>query len=77
MRNEVLERAHELAQRHIREQRLASLPLHHQIIYEIIRDAGEIKAQAFHDRYDTMSDDVYQGGSENADCKGESAAEAP
>ena len=70
VRDEVLERAHELAQRHIREQRLASLPLHHQIIYEIIRDAGEIRAQAFHDRYDTMSDDVYQGVPKTPIAKG-------
>jgi Cdc6-like AAA superfamily ATPase len=70
VRDEVLERAHELAQRHIRKQRLASLPLHHQIIYEIIRDAGEIKAQAFHDRYDAMSDDVYQGVPKTPIAKG-------
>jgi len=61
VRDEVLDRAHELAQRHIREQQLQSLPFHHQVLYEVIREAGGIQAGALHERYEAVAGTVYQG----------------
>jgi Cdc6-like AAA superfamily ATPase len=61
VRGEVLERAHEIAQYHIREQRLQSLPFHHQVLYELVRQSGGLQAGALHERYDAVAEEVYQG----------------
>ena len=51
---------YERAQYRIREANLTSLPFHHQVIYAIVQDAGEISASDLHDRYDAIADDVYR-----------------
>lgn len=51
----------ERAQRTIREENLASLTWHHHVLYELIREAGELPPPALHDRYDSAADELYQG----------------
>jgi len=47
----------------IRRANLRSLPLHHHVVYEIVRAAGDdgVGPGTFHDAYDRVSDVVYQG----------------
>ena len=52
---------YERAQCRIREANLASLPFHHQVIYAIVQDAGEISASDLHDRYDAIASEAYRG----------------
>lgn len=49
------------AQREIRESSLASLTMHHQILYEIIRAAGPLKSTELHERYEAVADRAYAG----------------
>jgi Cdc6-like AAA superfamily ATPase len=49
------------ARRELREQALDSLPLHHHILYEIIRRKGEVRTAAINTRYDAVSEVVYDG----------------
>ncbi|NHN63835.1 AAA family ATPase [Haloarcula sp. JP-Z28] len=49
------------ARRQLREQALESLPLHHHILYEIIRRKGEVQTAAINDRYDAISTVAYDG----------------
>jgi len=49
-----------LARRRIREENLHSLPLHHQVLYAIIRKRGETSATDLHDTYDRVAAEVYQ-----------------
>ncbi|EMA34387.1 Cdc6/Cdc18 family protein [Haloarcula japonica] len=51
----------ERAQRYILEQNLGSLPFHHQLLYELIRVGGGLKAGELHDWYEAVADDVYHG----------------
>lgn len=51
----------ERARRWVRESNLASLSFHHQVLYELVRQAGEIRPQALQDRYDAVADEVYHG----------------
>lgn len=52
----------ELARFNIRQSNLNSLPLHHQVLYEIVRDAGRgIEPAALHERYDAVAEGVYDG----------------
>ncbi|QGA81814.1 hypothetical protein [Halomicrobium sp. LC1Hm] len=52
--------SYERAQRYILEQNLASLPFHHQLLYELIRVGGGLTAGELHDRYEAVADDVYR-----------------
>jgi len=56
-----IEDCYERAQRRIREANLESLPFHHQLLYAIVQDAGEIGAGELHDHYEAVADDACQG----------------
>jgi len=56
-----VDRAHERAQTEIRAANLASLPFHHQVLYELVREAGELRSVDLHDRYDGVAESVYRG----------------
>lgn len=47
------------AQRRILRENLYSLPAHHQILYELIRQVERIEAGELHDRYEAVADAVY------------------
>ncbi|KAA9405957.1 AAA family ATPase [Haloarcula sp. CBA1131] len=53
--------SYERAQRCILQKNLDSLPFHHQLLYELIRVGGGLKAGELHDRYESVADDVYRG----------------
>ncbi|WP_265112245.1 Cdc6/Cdc18 family protein [Halosolutus halophilus] len=53
--------AYERAQHRIRELNLESLPYHHQVLYAIVHEAGELSGEELHDRYDAVADAVYEG----------------
>ncbi|MUV49291.1 Cdc6/Cdc18 family protein [Haloarcula sp. CBA1122] len=53
--------SYERAQRYILQKNLDSLPFHHQLLYELIRVGGGLKAGELHDRYEAVADDVYRG----------------
>jgi len=50
-----------LARQAIREANLQSLPYHHQVLYELVRECGPITAEALHERYDEVAGGVYDG----------------
>jgi cell division control protein 6 len=52
---------YERAQRWIRQSHLASLGFHHHVLYELIRQAGEISGEELHQRYDEIAEAVYEG----------------
>ena len=47
--------AYERARRWIRESNLQSLPIHHHVIYELIRQWGPLGGGALHERYDEIA----------------------
>jgi len=47
------------SRRRIREANLASLPTHHQVLYELIRGEQTITANDLHELYDRMADRLY------------------
>ncbi|WP_434521316.1 Cdc6/Cdc18 family protein [Halorubrum sp. AS12] len=51
--------AYERARSSIREANLQSLPFHHRVLYELIRDAGEITGRELHQRYEAVEERVY------------------
>jgi Cdc6-like AAA superfamily ATPase len=53
--------ADERARRRIREANLDSLPWHHQVLYALVHEAGEIRAPDLHDRYDERAPALYEG----------------
>ncbi|WP_049891867.1 Cdc6/Cdc18 family protein [Natronococcus amylolyticus] len=53
--------SYERAKRRIRRLNLQSLPYHHQVLYAIIYEAGEITGKELHDRYEASADVVYSG----------------
>lgn len=53
--------SYERAQRYILQKNLDSLPFHHQLLYELIRVGGGLKAGELHERYQAVADDVYRG----------------
>lgn len=55
--------AYERARSRIREANLRSLPYHHLVLYELIRDAGEITGRELHQRYEEVAERVYEGES--------------
>jgi len=59
--DEDVEDSFERARRKVRRANLRSLLMHHHVLYELIRLAGEISGRELHDRYDAVSEDVYQG----------------
>jgi Cdc6-like AAA superfamily ATPase len=50
----------ERARRRIREANLRSLPWHHQVLYALVHEAGTIGAGELHDRYDQVSEQLYE-----------------
>lgn len=56
-----IDEAHEEAKRRIREHNLASLPLHHQVVYELLRVEDGLRGGELHERYDQVAEDVYAG----------------
>jgi Cdc6-like AAA superfamily ATPase len=53
--------SYERAKRYILQKNLDSLPFHHQLLYELIRVGGGLKAGELHDRFEAVADDVYRG----------------
>lgn len=53
--------AYERAMGRVRRANLKSLPFHHHVLYELIRDAGKISSGELYDRYELVADDVYRG----------------
>jgi cell division control protein 6 len=51
----------ERGQHRMRKAHLASLSMHHHVLYELIRRAGEIDGEVLHDRYEDVADSVYAG----------------
>jgi Cdc6-like AAA superfamily ATPase len=49
------------ARKWIREAALASLPLHHNLLYALVHAAGKIAVDELHDRYDRVAERVYEG----------------
>jgi len=54
-----IEDAYERARDRIRAANLSSLPYHHLVLYELVRDAGELTGEQLHDRYERVADAVY------------------
>lgn len=60
IRADVLENARELAQRRILTYNLHSMPIHHQVLYEIVRQGGgEVAPEELNSRYDEIAEEVY------------------
>lgn len=55
-----VEPGYERAKHKIRIGNLGSLPFHHQILYSIVHEAGELTAGELHDRYDEITS-IYKG----------------
>ncbi|EMA69157.1 ATPase AAA [Halorubrum aidingense JCM 13560] len=51
--------AYERARSRIREANLSSLPFHHLVLYELIREAGELTGRQLHARYEEVEEHVY------------------
>jgi len=51
--------AYDRARSRIREANLSSLPFHHRVLYELIREANEITGQQLHARYEEIEEQVY------------------
>ncbi|WP_435346053.1 Cdc6/Cdc18 family protein [Haloarchaeobius sp. HRN-SO-5] len=52
--------SYDRARHRIRQENLSSLPYHHHVLYELIRNAGEMRSAVLHDRYNQLSDSLYQ-----------------
>ena len=61
IRSDDVDDSYERAQRDILQKNLESLPFHHQLLYELIRVGGGLRAEELHDRYERVADDVYRG----------------
>jgi len=48
------------ARRRIRKAALLSMPFHHQLLYSLIANAGEISSGTLYDRYDDIADSCYR-----------------
>jgi len=53
----------------IRAANLESLPIHHHVLYEIVRSAGSIKPGDLHSTYDTVSATLYDGRRQTPICR--------
>jgi len=58
---DLVDEAHEAAKRRIREHNLASLPLHHQVLYELLRVEDGLRGEELHGRYEQVAQDAYAG----------------
>lgn len=56
-----VDEAHQVALRRIRQANLNSLPFHHNVLYELIRDAGSLEPGELHRRYEEVAEEVYRG----------------
>ena len=54
-----IEEAHERALRWIRQSNLESLPVHHQLLYELIRQSESVTPSELHQRYEQVAEAVY------------------
>jgi len=52
---------YERARGRIRASNLQSLPVHHHVLYEIVRQAGACSGEEVHDQYERVADRVYDG----------------
>jgi len=50
---------------------LNTLPFHHQVLYEIVRQGRELGPSELHDRYEAVADDVYHGRGRTPICERE------
>lgn len=50
-----------MARRRIREANLHSLPIHHQVLYGLVRVEGPLAGSVLHKRYEAVADSVYEG----------------
>ncbi|WP_435347255.1 Cdc6/Cdc18 family protein [Haloarchaeobius sp. HRN-SO-5] len=53
--------SYDRARHRIRQENLSSLTFHHQVLYELIRDADELTGIDLHRRYDMISKQAYRG----------------
>jgi len=56
-----IEDSYDRALHRIRQSNLNSLPLHHHVLYELIRVAGEVSASELHERYENAAEQLYAG----------------
>jgi Cdc6-like AAA superfamily ATPase len=56
-----IEDSYDSALHRIRQSNLNSLPLHHHVLHELIRVAGEILASELHDQYENTAEQLYAG----------------
>lgn len=59
--DDLVDEAYEAAMHRIREHNLASLPFHHQLLYELLRVEDGLHGAELHERYDDVAEDVYAG----------------
>jgi len=48
----------------IRQSDLNSLPLHHHVLYKLIRVAGEVSASELHERHENAAEQLYAGSAQ-------------
>jgi Cdc6-like AAA superfamily ATPase len=56
-----IEDGYERARQAIREANLRSLPVGHLVLYEIVRQAGEIEGDTLHQQYENIADETFRG----------------
>jgi len=56
-----VEAAYQRGLRRVRRANLRSLPFHHQVLYELIRQDGSTTPPELHHRYEAIADDVFRG----------------
>ena len=49
------------ARRRVREANLASLPFHHHVLYELVREYGALEPDELHCKYESVVDQAYRG----------------
>lgn len=61
IRAEDVDDAFDRAERRILAANLRSLPVHHQVLYELVRRSGPLPVVQLHERYEAIAADVYEG----------------
>jgi Cdc6-like AAA superfamily ATPase len=56
-----IDNSYDRALHRIRQSNLNSFPLHHHVLYELIRTAGDITASDLHERYENAAERLYVG----------------
>ena len=56
--------SHDRALHRIRQSNLNSLPLHHHVLYKLIRVAGEVSASELHERHENAAEQLYAGSAQ-------------